>query len=181
VAGSPGTTGDARTRADAKSREARGARGDGARPDATDEPRALQLRNVVAKPAAFFLILLMAVGSVFLWLGIPFLWIWGVSQMVDTSQPTFGPYIAIAIGLPASMFVFGRFFLWKLNDIYARVTGQTSELRVQLAWLRSMRGERQPQRTTSVLDVVMIVSVAIALVAFGIWFFFFAGSSLPNS
>jgi hypothetical protein len=28
---------------------------------------------------------------------------------------------------------------------------------------------------------VMISSVAVALSAFGIWFFFFAGSSLPGS
>jgi nitrogen fixation-related uncharacterized protein len=28
--------------------------------------------------------------------------------------------------------------------------------------------------------MVMIVSVSIALTAFGIWFFFFAGSSIPN-
>jgi hypothetical protein len=27
---------------------------------------------------------------------------------------------------------------------------------------------------------VMIVSVSVALTAFGIWFFFFAGSSIPN-
>jgi hypothetical protein len=27
----------------------------------------------------------------------------------------------------------------------------------------------------------MIVSVSLALLAFGIWFFFFAGSSLPNA
>jgi nitrogen fixation-related uncharacterized protein len=27
---------------------------------------------------------------------------------------------------------------------------------------------------------VMMISVSLALTAFGIWFFFFAGSSLPN-
>jgi hypothetical protein len=32
-----------------------------------------------------------------------------------------------------------------------------------------------------VLDVVMIASVSVAAVAFVIWFFFFAGSSLPGS
>jgi hypothetical protein len=42
-----------------------------------------------------------------------------------------------------------------------------------------MRAERGSTRRGSVLDRVMIVSVALALVAFGIWFFGFAGSSLP--
>ena len=143
------------------------------------EARALNLRNVVAKPAAAFLVLMMGAGSIFLWLGLPFLWIWGMSQLVDTSQPSLGPYVAIAFGLPLSMIVFGR-ALFKLNSVYARVTGQTSEVRVQLAWLRSMRGERQPQRTSSVLDVVMVVSVGLALFAAAVWFFLFAGSSLPN-
>jgi nitrogen fixation-related uncharacterized protein len=32
-----------------------------------------------------------------------------------------------------------------------------------------------------VLELVMMISVSIAVVAFGIWFFFFAGSSLPNT
>ena len=31
-----------------------------------------------------------------------------------------------------------------------------------------------------VLDKVMIVSVGLAVVAFGVWFFAFAGSSLPT-
>jgi hypothetical protein len=43
-----------------------------------------------------------------------------------------------------------------------------------------MRGERVVSRPTTVLDLVMIVSVSVALIAFGIWFFFFAGSSIPN-
>jgi hypothetical protein len=30
------------------------------------------------------------------------------------------------------------------------------------------------------LDAVMIVSVTFALIAFGVWFFLFAGSSLPS-
>jgi len=31
-----------------------------------------------------------------------------------------------------------------------------------------------------VLDVVMVCSVALAVVCFGVWFFLFAGSSLPT-
>jgi hypothetical protein len=32
-----------------------------------------------------------------------------------------------------------------------------------------------------VLDSVMIISVGVALLLFGIWFFAFAGSSLPGA
>ena len=43
-----------------------------------------------------------------------------------------------------------------------------------------MRGERTSTRRGGVLDKVMIVSVGVALVAFAVWFFGFAGSSLPD-
>lgn len=144
----------------------------------SSEPRSLSLA-VLRKPTALLLIVVMAVGSVFLWLGIPVAWIYGVSQMVDTTQPQLGPYLAIIVGVPATMWVFGR-FLYKMNQVYERVTGQTSEVRVQLPWHRSMRGERDTGRRTNVLEFVMICSVGLCLLVFGIWFFFFAGSSLPT-
>jgi hypothetical protein len=43
-----------------------------------------------------------------------------------------------------------------------------------------MRAERTPSAHGGVLDKVMIVSVALAVVAFAVWFFAFAGSSLPS-
>jgi hypothetical protein len=137
-------------------------------------------RTLAEKPAAIFLIALMAVGSVGLWLIIPLAWIYVVSHMVKTTQPTLGPYVLILFGVPTSMFIWGK-LLYQLNGVYERVTGQPREVRVQLPWHRSMRGERTTGRRTTVLELVMMISVAIALVAFGIWFFFFAGSSLPNT
>jgi len=41
--------------------------------------------------------------------------------------------------------------------------------------------ERERRRRRSVLDTVMIVSVGTALIAFAVWFFAFAGSSLPGA
>lgn len=140
--------------------------------------RSLSL-TLLKKPAALLLVIAMAVGSVFLWLGIPVLWIWGVSQTVDTTQPQLGPYLAIIVGVPTTMWIFGR-FLYRMNRAYERVTGQTSEVRVQMPWHRSMRGERDTGRRTTVLEFVMIVSVGLCLLVFGIWFLFFAGSSLPT-
>ena len=137
-------------------------------------------RTLAEKPAAIFLILLMGVGSVVLWLVIPLAWIYVVSHMVKSTQPTLGPYVPILFGVPISMFIWGK-LLYRLNGAYERVTGQESEVRVQLPWHRSMRGERDAGRRTTVLEFVMVISVSLALTAFGIWFFFFAGSSLPNT
>jgi hypothetical protein len=142
------------------------------------DARTLSL-SLLKRPMALLLIVVMAVGSVFLWIGIPGLWIYGVSQMVETTQPQLGPYLAIIIGVPVTMWIFGR-FLYRMNTAYERVTGQTSEVRVQMPWHRSMRGERDTGRRTNVLEFVMICSVALCLLLFGIWFLFFAGSSLPT-
>jgi hypothetical protein len=43
-----------------------------------------------------------------------------------------------------------------------------------------MRGERGSGHPRTVLDVVMVFSVSLALLCFAVWFFVFAGSSLPT-
>jgi hypothetical protein len=143
-----------------------------------ERPRSL-LRTAVAMPAAAFLILLMAIGSVVLWLGIPVGWLFLASRLVDTSQPTLGPYVLIIFGIPITMFVFGK-LLFSLDRVFERVTGRASETDFRPPWLRSMRGERTVSRRLTVLEGVMIISVSLALLAFGVWFFVFAGSSLPT-
>lgn len=133
------------------------------------------------KLIAIGLIVLMAIGSVVLWLGIPFGWIYLASKMAKTSQPTMGPYLVVIFGIPISMVIVAR-GLSRLNRYYGELTGTISHVRVTLPWLRSMRGEREPvsTQTRTVLDVVMIASVAVAVLCFAVWFFFFAGSSLPR-
>ena len=77
------------------------------------------------------------------------------------------------------MFVVGK-LLYRLNHVYERLTGRTSEVKMQLPWHRSLRGERTPNRRTTVLEFVMIWSVSLALVCFAVWFFFFAHARLPG-
>jgi len=143
-------------------------------------PRRTVWQTIIAMPVALALIALMAVGSVILWIGIPIGWIYLVSRMVDTSQPSLGPYVLLIFGIPVTMALFGK-LLFGLDHVYARVTGQDSEVQFRAPWLKSMRGERSSARRLSVLEMTMIVSVSIALVGFGIWFFGFAGSSLPST
>jgi hypothetical protein len=122
---------------------------------------------------------MMAVGSIVMWLVVPLGWIYGVSQSVKSSQPSMGPYILLLFGIPVSMVVMGK-LLGSLNRYYGRVTNTTPEVKVNLPWHRSMRGERDAGHPRTVLDVVMVISVAIAMTAFGAWFFLFAGSPLPS-
>jgi hypothetical protein len=127
------------------------------------------------------LVALMAFGSVLLWLGAPIGWLWLGSQFQHGSEPSIGPYVVIAVGLPTTMYFIAK-WLGILDRAYGRTVGFDEEhsARVPLPWLKSMRGERDPGRRRSVLDIVMIISVAAAFILMAVWFFFFAGSSLPT-
>lgn len=130
-------------------------------------------------PAAIGLVALMAIGSVVMWVGVPLGLIYAASKLADTPNPSMGPYLLVLIGLPIGMAIIGK-GLGALNQAHIRVTGaQTDAYRP--GWTRSMRGERTVNRRGGVLDRVMIISVAVAGLAFAVWFFGFAGSSLPGS
>jgi hypothetical protein len=120
----------------------------------------------------------MAVGSVVMWIGVPLGLIYLASRIADSSNPSMGPYLLVLIGLPLGMAAVGR-GLGALNRAHIRVTGaEVDEYRP--GWTRSLRAERQVDRRGGVLDRVMIVSVAVAALVFAVWFFGFAGSSLPG-
>jgi hypothetical protein len=48
-------------------------------------------------PPALFLVLLMGVGSVVMWLGIPLGLVFAASQLAGSSSPTLGPYLLVFI------------------------------------------------------------------------------------
>jgi len=126
------------------------------------------------------LIALMAVGSVTLWLGIPIGWLWIGSQVqAETQSPGFTPYILVLAGIVVSIAVMAK-LLAILNRTYKRVAGDDAVVRVRMPWHRSMRGEDDSRPPRSVLDVVMVISVSIAVLIFATWFFLFAGSPLPS-
>jgi hypothetical protein len=131
-------------------------------------------------PPALVLVLLMAVGSVIMWIGVPLGLIYVASQVADSSNPSVGPYLLVFLGLPVGMAVIGK-LLGYLDRAHSRLTGRSDGTRHSAAWLRSMRGERTSTRRGGVLDKVMLVSVGVAVVLFAIWFFGFAGSSLPTN
>jgi hypothetical protein len=126
------------------------------------------------------LIALMAFFSIMLWLGIPLGWLWVGSRLQSGTQSTgFGPYFAVLAGIAVSVVIVTK-LLAALNRSYARVNGQEETVRVRLPWHRSMRGDEDSRPPKNVLDVVMVISVSLATLAMTIWFFFFAGSSLPT-
>jgi hypothetical protein len=131
-------------------------------------------------PVSLLLIALMAFGSVLMWLGVPVGLVYLASRIADSPTPSMGPYLLILIGLPVGMVAVGK-VLGALDRYHGRITGLDDGKPQQAAWMTSMRGERERKRRRSVLDTVMMISVAIALALSAVWFFGFAGSSLPGS
>ena len=137
------------------------------------------LAGLSKKAAAAFLIVAMSVAALFLWVGIPIGWLWIGSQLVSSSQPSMGPYAVVAIGIVASV-VIDAMILSRLNQTYQRVTGTDGQVRLQLPWMKSMRGERESGRSTSVLDIILVGSVTLAGLTMLLWWIFLAGSPLPS-
>jgi hypothetical protein len=144
------------------------------------EASAHQRTHSTWSPLSLFLIALMAIGSVLMWLGLPIGLIYLASRVADSPKPSMGPYLLIIIGLPLGMIAIGK-VLGAIDRYHGRVTGLDDGKPMQAAWMRSMRGERERRRRRSVLDAVMMISVGVALVLAVIWFFAFAGSSLPGA
>jgi hypothetical protein len=122
---------------------------------------------------SFALVVLMAVGSVLMWLGAPVFWLWLASQIASSSQPSLGIYLLVMVGIVVSMVVIGKILGW-LNHTHQALTGRLPQRREQTVWLKSMRAERDNTREHGILGIVMAWSVSTALLLFGVWFFFFA-------
>jgi hypothetical protein len=117
------------------------------------------------------LVVLMACGSILMWLGAPIGLIWLAAHTAKPGNPTMGPLLIIAVGLPITMIAIA-IGLRHLDHWFAELTGYNATTRrIAVPWMKGMTEGRANRRTT-VLDVVMVVSVigAGALAGF-LWLF----------
>jgi hypothetical protein len=131
-------------------------------------------------PIAVFLVALMALGSVLMWIGVPLGLVFVASKLSSSSNPTLGPILLVLLGLPIGFAIVGKGLGW-LDRRHQAITHQGNGSHRTAPWMKSMRGDAEDRHRGGVLDKVMIISVGLALLLFGIWFFGFAGSSLVNS
>ncbi len=126
-----------------------------------------------------------ALVSINIWTGAPLLAIW-IGSKVQGSLTTLSMSAVLAVigVLAVTVFVLA-FLLAQINRSYDDLVGRTPAGRQTSPWLRSMRGEREADIREkfgmSPIEKVMVATVVAAALAFEVWFFFFAGSSLPNA
>jgi hypothetical protein len=118
-------------------------------------------------PAAVVLVILMAIGSVAMWLGAPIGVIWFAAHTVSkVGSPTLAPLLVVGLALPTVMVVIAS-VLRRLDDKFSEVTGFDPNVRrVPTLWTRSFSDKAR--RRTTVLDVVMVISVVGAGIVAGV-------------
>jgi hypothetical protein len=125
------------------------------------------------KVAGALILTVMLAGGLFMWAGNPYLWIRVTAARADSQNLTMGQAAFVIFAIALTGFVMVK-ILAVLNGWYAKVMGGSDDVTVRMPWNQSMRDGRTTGRTTSAIDVVMVGSVSIAIVAATIWFFFFA-------
>ena len=130
--------------------------------------------------AAASLVVLMVLGSLILWLAVPVAWLWLGSHIDESLDASLKAYAAIAVGVPATMLAL-FWLLRRLDEVHQRITGSGPRRRLAPAWRRSLSEERDLHAPTSALDAILAGTAIAALLALVVWFFFFAGSSLPGA
>lgn len=116
-------------------------------------------RLLLGGPASAALVLLMLAGCLFMWVGVPLAWLWIGSQLEGSVE--LGTALMVTmVGAIATILGVAPLLGW-LNRRHVE--------------LREARG--LPVGETSPLEVMLVISAALAIIGFAVWFFGFSGSS----
>ena len=113
-------------------------------------------------------------GVLLLGIGVPLLWVFIASKLSDT-------FLEIPL-LPLFVMVVGLFVSYMLlATLVARYDKERAAMGpARMSWNRSLGAERNPESKTTQWERVFITTALIMTFLFEVWFFVFAGSSLPG-
>ena len=139
-------------------------------------------RMLAAKKAG--LVAASALCSINVWTGAPLFAIWvGSKVQGNLNNISMTALFSVVLILAVSVFGLGYLLTW-LNAKYDQVTGRPPAAKRTSPWMRSMRDERvedvQEKYGISGVERIVVICAVIGVLAFEVWFFFFAGSSLSN-
>jgi hypothetical protein len=107
---------------------------------------------------AVLVVLIMVMGSLVMWLGAPLLWLW-IGSQIEAHSSLGAAVGATFLGAVLTIVLIAA-VLAKLSNFY----------RANCV----ARGQGDPGHV--VLEMVLVISAGVALVAFLVWFFFLAGA-----
>jgi len=121
--------------------------------------------SIADRAAAAFLWILMAIGSIAMWVGVPAAWLYAAGQI--TSDQTQHIMLSV-IGVPLAIIIWARGLFW-LNRLHMRVTMPRLMREIEEA-----PEDEEPRVIRGPLEPLMVGSLAVAILAMAVWFFFFA-------
>ncbi|MGH2956799.1 MAG: hypothetical protein ACRDL6_07385 [Solirubrobacterales bacterium] len=116
-------------------------------------------RLLLGGPASAALVVLMLAGCLFMWVGVPLIWLW-VGSRLQGSVELGTALMVTMVGALGTMLGMAPLLSW-LNRRHLE--------------LREARG--LPLGESSPLEVMLVVSAMLALIGCAVWFVGFSGSS----
>jgi hypothetical protein len=151
-------------------------RGQQLRPRPHGATRLVMLKRLAMAGASAFL-------SINLWTGAPLLALWVGSHSSNNTVLSMQAVFVVVLVLAVLVFAMALALAW-LNNTYDELIGRPQTER-RMPWMRSMRAEAEGHISARVgitlLERIVMTSVYLAVITLLIWFFFFAGSSMPNT
>jgi hypothetical protein len=135
--------------------------------------------NLKAKRVA--IVIATALAAVNLWTGAPLLAVWLGAQAQGGRVLSLRGVLTVLVTLSVLAFILGWALAW-LSAKYDQLIGRPPTLARTSPWQRRMRGELDEHLRTryslSAPERVVAACVIAGVLAFEVWFFFFAGSSI---
>ena len=128
---------------------------------------AIASRSITDRLAGAFLLVLMSVGCLVLWIGIPVGCLWLAAKWSDSNAEHFLYVLPMVL---VGMAAFAKFLFW-LNRLYVRVTLGSHAVEVDPEaddeW-------DEPRWVRGPLETLLVASLLVALIALFAWFFLLA-------
>lgn len=114
-------------------------------------------------------------GVLFLGIGVPLLWVFIASKLSDT-------FLKLPL-LPLFVMVVGLLVTYMgLAAVVARFDKERQAMGpARMSWNRSLSADRFETSKTTQWERIFITTAIVLTLLFEVWFFVFAGSSLPGS
>ena len=123
------------------------------------------------------------VGSVLIGFGVPLFWIFIASQFYGKTGAVTGP-VAVFIGTGILVSYYGLLLIasWIRARLLAREAGQRRR-GARDPWNRSLRDTpyKPGHERSDPVERLFVATAIVSMIAFLVWFAFFAGAPFPNS